>query len=94
MDTYTHTDRSLFFVTATIPVTNAINTIREAIAEVISHQVSLNERVLSTKTNTRETATIIRNKTFNPTDHLPNFEIDFFSLNSFGTVFSVFLMIS
>jgi len=69
----TKTERSLFFVTEIIPVTKAVISMRNETGTVTSHQWSSKLSILSTKTEITETLIIIRNRMFNPADHLPNF---------------------
>ena len=72
MDKETKAERSLYFLTAIIPVIRAIMLVGKAVPTVISHQRSSKESILSIKTSTKEIAIVARNRAFNPTDHLPN----------------------
>jgi hypothetical protein len=72
MDRKTKTERSLYFLTANIPVIKAMMLAVNATATVTFHQWSLKLSILSIKTSTQEVAIAIKKKAFNPTDHLPN----------------------
>ena len=72
MDKETKTERSLYLLTAIIPVIRAIMLAGKAIPTVISHHRSSNESILSTSTSTQDVAIVVRNRAFNPTDHLPS----------------------
>jgi len=68
----TKTERSLFFITAIMPVIKATMLVGNKTATATSHQWSLKLKTFKTKTNPQETPTAIKKKTFSPTDHLPN----------------------
>ena len=72
MDRETKIERSSYFLTAIIPVIRAMMLVGKVIPTVISHQRSSKESILSIKTSIKEMAIVVRNKAFNPTDHLPS----------------------
>ncbi len=91
MDKKTKTERSLYFLTANIPVIKATMLAGNATATVTSHQWSSKLSILNIKTSTQEMAIAIKKKVFNPTDHLPNlvFGTDYpflWLINNFSTL--------
>jgi len=72
MDRKTKTERSLFFLTALIPVKKAVISTSNATGTVKSHQRASKLRILSTSTRIIEVVINNKKNIFNPTDHLPS----------------------
>ncbi len=85
-DKYTNNDLS-FFLTALIPKTKAVISIRNATGTVTSHQLSSKESIFNIKTNTKEVVITARKNMFKHTDHLPNFVFGFISITYLGVCY-------
>ena len=85
IDRKTRKDRSLFFITAFIPMKKAIMLAENEKNTVTSHQWSSKDSILNTLTRMMEIITDIKKKVFSPTDHFPgmvfgaDFSFTFFS---------------